>query len=535
MSSDDQDTRESRDQTTPSADEPVREGDDLAPDSSDAPEAAGDGEPVPEGPEPESTAPESPAPESPVADSPAPESPVAESTDAPQADPEPSDPEPSEDAPSEDEPSGDEPSEPEPEVKQESSEAKGESPSTFYDDPYDEYEYEYEEPQSEKSADVSTAQPEPAKTPPSPPPPVDTEDDEDDDEEGMSRMSFLDHLEELRTRIIRALAGLAVAYAISLTAKDYLFQIMRRPFDQAVELIKLTHPENTDMVIQLVALTPIEQFHLIWFKLPIVASLFIAAPWWMLQVWSFVAPGLYKKERSWVLPFILSGGLLFILGGAFGYFVALNFALAFLLDVGTEGGVVPLIGISAYADMFIGILLGLGVVFQMPIVIFVLTGVAHCQPQVPNGKRPLRDPGHLRSSGRHHAHARHFQHDHIRHADDLVVLRRYFSQLPLPVETGREEPALGQDVVSRLHRTRDHCRCHVLSALRVGVRLCARVPVVCRPHRIAALNKCHRSSLTARPTDSSRSNPGAPRRGSFTVSRRAKPATSPPWMQRTAQ
>ena len=355
MSSDDQDTRESRDQTTPSADEPVREGDDLAPDSSDAPEAAGDGEPVPEGPEPESTAPESPAPESPVADSPAPESPVAESTDAPQADPEQSDPEPSE--------------------------AKGESPSTFYDDPYDEYEYEYEEPQSEKSADVSTAQPEPAKTPPSPPPPVDTEDDEDDDEEGMSRMSFLDHLEELRTRIIRALAGLAVAYAISLTAKDYLFQIMRRPFDQAVELIKLTHPENTDMVIQLVALTPIEQFHLIWFKLPIVASLFIAAPWWMLQVWSFVAPGLYKKERSWALPFILSGGLLFILGGAFGYFVALNFALAFLLDVGTEGGVVPLIGISAYADMFIGILLGLGVVFQMPIVIFVLTALRIASPK----------------------------------------------------------------------------------------------------------------------------------------------------------
>lgn len=382
MSSDDQDTRESRDQTTPSADEPVREGDDLAPDSSDAPEAAGDGKPVPEGPEPESTAPESPAPESPAPDSPVAESPVAESTDAPQTDPEQSDPEqsedaPSEDAPSEDEPSGDEPSEPEPEVKQESSEAKGESPSTFYD----EYEYEYEEPQSEKSADVSTAQPEPAKTPPSPPPPVDTEDDEDDDEGGMSRMSFLDHLEELRTRIIRALAGLAVAYAISLTAKDYLFQIMRRPFDQAVELIKLTHPENTDMVIQLVALTPIEQFHLIWFKLPIVASLFIAAPWWMLQVWSFVAPGLYKKERSWALPFILSGGLLFILGGAFGYFVALNFALAFLLDVGTEGGVVPLIGISAYADMFIGILLGLGVVFQMPIVIFVLTALRIASPK----------------------------------------------------------------------------------------------------------------------------------------------------------
>lgn len=347
MSSDDRDTRESRDQTTPSGDEPVRETDDLASDSSDVPEESGE------------------------ADS----GPVSETTDAP-------DPEPAEAGQTEDAPSGDEPPEGEPpEAKPKTAEATGESPSTFYDDPYDEYEYEYEEPQSERS--VSDAKPEPAQASP-PPPPVDTEEDDDeddDDEEGMSRMSFLDHLEELRTRIIRALSGLVIAYAISLTAKDYLFQIMRRPFDQAVAMIKLTHPENTDMVIQLVALTPIEQFHLIWFKLPIVASLFIAAPWWMLQVWSFVAPGLYKKERRWALPFILSGGVLFIMGGAFGYFVALNFALAFLLDVGTDSGVVPLIGISAYSDMFIGILLGLGVVFQMPIVIFILTALRIASPK----------------------------------------------------------------------------------------------------------------------------------------------------------
>jgi sec-independent protein translocase protein TatC len=250
--------------------------------------------------------------------------------------------------------------------------------ATYYDDPYQEYEYNYQEPQSEKAA-VDTAQPEPAKAaPPPPPPPEEDEDTEDDDEEGMSRMSFLEHLEELRTRIIRALVGLIVAYAIALTAKDYLFQLMRRPFDEAVATIKLTSP---DVLIQLVALTPIEQFHLIWFKLPILASLFLAAPWWMLQAWSFVAPGLYKKERRWAVPFILSGGVLFMLGGAFGYFVALKFALAFLLDVGGPGGVVPMIGISAYSDMFIGILLGLGVVFQMPIVIFILTALRIASPQ----------------------------------------------------------------------------------------------------------------------------------------------------------
>lgn len=361
MSSDDRDTRESRDQTTPSADEPTRDADDLVPDEPDESAGPPDEEPT-----------EFPQAEDAPEESSASVETGAEPVEETQAEGDPSD-----DGPSEEEPLEEEPLK----AADESSEPKGETPSTFYDDPYDEYEYDYEEPQSKASDEVSSAQPEPAQTPPSPPPPVDTDEDEDDDEEGMARMSFLDHLEELRTRIIRALSGLAVAYALCLTFKDYLFILMRRPFDQAVEMINLTRPEDADTAIQLVALTPIEQFHLIWFKLPIVASLFIAAPWWMLQVWSFVAPGLYKKERRWALPFILSGGFLFILGGLFGYFVALNFALAFLLDVGSEGGVVPMIGISAYSDMFIGILLGLGVVFQMPIVIFILTALRIATPQ----------------------------------------------------------------------------------------------------------------------------------------------------------
>ena len=320
MSSDDQDSRESRDQTTPSADEPDRETEGGASDESDAPEKSGGG---------------------------AEEKSAAESTKALEA---------------EDEPST----------------AKGETPATYYDDPYDEYEHDYQEPSTAASTAVTTTEPEPAKSPPPPPPSLDTEADKDDEEEeGMARMSFLEHLEELRTRIIRALVGLVVAYAIALTAKNYLFRFMRAPFDAAVEAIRLNSP---DVNIQLVALTPIEQFHLIWLKLPIVAAIFMAAPWWMYQVWGFVAPGLYRKERRWASPFILSGSALFLLGGAFGYFVALKFALAFLLDVGGEEGVLPLISINSYYSMFVSIMLGLGVVFQMPIVIFALTTLRIASP-----------------------------------------------------------------------------------------------------------------------------------------------------------
>ena len=371
MSSDDQESRESRDRTASPGDEP-RAGEEPR---TDEPPADEPGQGAEDQTSPTIAASDEPAasPEDPGTEAPAIEAPVTETSEetAPTPDEEPvSDTESS--APDADTPDADTPAD--------TGARKDDPPTaTYYDDPYDEHEYNYQEPDTEESS-VADAQPKPEKKspPPPPPPPPDEEEEEDDEhEEGMSRMSFLAHLEELRTRIIRALIGLGAAYAIALAAKDILFQWMRRPFDQAVETIQVASP---DVVIQLVALTPIEQFHLIWFKLPIVASLFLAAPWWMLQLWSFVAPGLYKKERRWAVPFIMSGGLLFILGGLFGYFVALNFALAFLLDVGSEGGVVPLISISSYASMFISILLGLGVVFQMPIVIFVLTALRIASP-----------------------------------------------------------------------------------------------------------------------------------------------------------
>jgi sec-independent protein translocase protein TatC len=341
MSSDDKNSRESRDGTTPPGDEPRPDTEDQTSDGTGASAEPGD--------EAEASTPETDDATDATPDEPQPE---AAGSESPSAD---------NDAVADTGASKDDP-----------------PTATYYDDPYEEYEYDYKEPPAEETA-VATVQPEPEKaSPPPPPPPDEDEDVEDADEDGMTRMSFLEHLEELRTRIIRALIGLVAAYAIALAAKDYLFQVMRRPFDQAVETIKLTSP---DSVIQLVALTPIEQFHLIWFKLPILAALFLAAPWWMLQAWSFVAPGLYQKERRWAVPFIMSGGILFILGGVFGYFVALNFALAFLLDVGNAAGIVPMIGISSYSDMFIGILLGLGVVFQMPIVIFILTALRIASPQ----------------------------------------------------------------------------------------------------------------------------------------------------------
>jgi sec-independent protein translocase protein TatC len=181
----------------------------------------------------------------------------------------------------------------------------------------------------------------------------------------MLRMSFLEHLEELRSRIIKSLIGVGVAFVGSLLFSQQLWNIVRQP--AAVALKSLGYPEN------LTQIEPMEVFNIIWFKLPVVCAIFLSCPWLLYQVWAFVSPGLYKKERRWAVPFILSGAGLFIIGGLFAYFVVFRFGLTFLLGLGRDNYVVPMVTITEYFDLFVNVVLGVGLVFEMPVLIFFLT------------------------------------------------------------------------------------------------------------------------------------------------------------------
>ena len=77
-----------------------------------------------------------------------------------------------------------------------------------------------------------------------------------------------------------------------------------------------------------------EAFNIIWFKLPVLCAIFLAAPWILYQVWAFISPGLYRRERRWAAPFVLGAGGLFIVGGFFAYFVVFRYGLTFLLSIG---------------------------------------------------------------------------------------------------------------------------------------------------------------------------------------------------------
>jgi sec-independent protein translocase protein TatC len=205
----------------------------------------------------------------------------------------------------------------------------------------------------------------PASIPPASSPKGDDEDDEYEDG-AMLRMTFLEHLEEMRSRIISALYGFGVSFLLCIIFANQLWEIVSAPAFDALKKIGANPPV-------LVINEPMEGFSIIWVKVPLVISLFLASPWVLYQVWAFIAPGLYKNEKKWAVPFVVSTAGLFITGGCFAYFVAFRFGLAFLLGIGLTGRVIPLVTITNYFDLFTDVMLGVSAVFELPVIIFFLT------------------------------------------------------------------------------------------------------------------------------------------------------------------
>lgn len=255
--------------------------------------------------------------------------------------------------------------------------------STVPEDPYRSDPYISPEPENYGSTQPGQAQPEagaivpvssptttavtPVAPPPPPPPtePPSSDGEDDEEEEGMLRMSFMEHLQELRVRILRSLVGVAVAFILSLTFCDPLWRIVSEPAIDALKHLGFTP--------KLVIISPMEGFSIIWIKLPLLMSIFLASPWVLYQVWAFISPGLYKKERRWAVPFIVCTTGLFITGGLFAYFVAFRYGLEFLLGIGRDVNVAPMVTINEYFDLFVNVTLGIALVFELPVVIFFLT------------------------------------------------------------------------------------------------------------------------------------------------------------------
>ena len=174
-------------------------------------------------------------------------------------------------------------------------------------------------------------------------------------------MSFLEHLEELRRRLIWSLVFVGAAFAVSWVFAGDLYDIASAPI-------------RSNPAVTLSISRPQDIFSL-YVKVTMVAAIFLSAPLVLVQAWMFISPGLYPHERRYAIPFVLFASVLFLCGGAFGYYIAFPTAVGFLLDWIVQSHLTPIIDAGEYFNLFFTIIVALGIVFQIPAVIFVLSRI----------------------------------------------------------------------------------------------------------------------------------------------------------------
>lgn len=186
----------------------------------------------------------------------------------------------------------------------------------------------------------------------------------EEEQEAGGRMSFFEHLVELRKRIVTSLAAIGGGMLIGFLISDKTINFIVNPI-----LIALRKQHLEDRLYYASPATPISFY----ISLSLYIGIVIAMPVVLYQVWLFVAPGLYKHERRAVLSFVISSMFLFLCGIAFGYYVMLPQVLNFLIGFGERLPLKPLVTIDEYFDFVLIVLVGLGVIFELPVVIFILS------------------------------------------------------------------------------------------------------------------------------------------------------------------
>jgi sec-independent protein translocase protein TatC len=183
--------------------------------------------------------------------------------------------------------------------------------------------------------------------------------DPDAIEDGAGRMSFLEHLEELRKRIIHSLVTLVLGVVVSFFFLDQVVNFVLTPL-----IARL--PEGSGFMV-----TEAPEYFVLYVKLGLLSGLFVALPFILWQVWLFIAPGLYTHEKRFAIPFVLFASVFFFLGAAFAHYVAFPWTWQFFIDF-TADNVTLAPKLQPTFALYIRVVLAFGVVFQMPTVVFFL-------------------------------------------------------------------------------------------------------------------------------------------------------------------
>jgi sec-independent protein translocase protein TatC len=194
-------------------------------------------------------------------------------------------------------------------------------------------------------------------------------------EEPLESQPFMAHLIEFRDRILRAIASVALIFIGLFSFSNELYLYVSEPLRQYL-------PESSTMIA-----TDVTSPFLTPFKLTLVLSLFAAMPYVLYQVWAFVAPGLYQREKKIVIPLFCSSVILFYAGMAFAYYVVFPLVFMFFTSVGPEG-VAIMTDIRSYLDFVLKLFFAFGISFEIPIAVVILSWMGAVDPDNLAKKRP---------------------------------------------------------------------------------------------------------------------------------------------------
>ncbi|MFZ1641212.1 MAG: twin-arginine translocase subunit TatC [Candidatus Contendobacter sp.] len=186
---------------------------------------------------------------------------------------------------------------------------------------------------------------------------------------------FVSHLLELRTRLLRIVSGVLVVFVALSPFANPIYSALAGPLTRHM-------PAQSSMIaIDVLSpfLTPL--------KFTLILAVFITIPWILYQVWAFVAPGLYQREKRLVLPILLSSTLLFYCGIAFAYFAIMPIFFAFITTTAPEG-VAVMTDINRYLDFVMTIFFAFGVAFEVPVATVILALAGILSPEAMAAKRP---------------------------------------------------------------------------------------------------------------------------------------------------
>jgi sec-independent protein translocase protein TatC len=190
-----------------------------------------------------------------------------------------------------------------------------------------------------------------------------------------AELTIVDHLIELRDRIMKSLMAILLLFLSLFYFSNDIYTFVATPLLSVL-------PENMGMI----AIDPTSPFFAP-FKLTFYVSLFLAAPYILYQLWSFIAPGLYQNEKALAIPLFVSSVVLFYAGIAFAYYVLFGFVFAFFVSVAPEG-ILVMPDINSFLSFALAIFFAFGLAFEIPIAVFLLIWVGIVEPEDLTAKRP---------------------------------------------------------------------------------------------------------------------------------------------------